>query len=414
MTHRLRTISVSVLTVLCVAGGAGAANAATIYQYNPGVVWSGYSLGTAAGVDQWSTFKISWIPRTDTWIDDFCFNITTKESGDQVGSTTFNLNINYWSSNSGLALISASFYHWFGWNAWIPGEGTTNGSWHDFLANEATKSFSTTWTDSSSSSTENNDEVCFPISTDLERQLKMTMGTPYQFVVSVPASDKDDCTRDGGNPDKCLVYYNMTAPYSSQSWGFSHNAPPSADYNRNAMFSGRITGLAPGHPSTTEPTTGAIMPVYSSGSLGPDDDFSGANELCASKFGDTVAGGLCSGVGYLFIPSPQSIEYFWAQAESVKTRVPWSYMLEVKSLWEDTASVSYQFPKLTIPWNVFGASTSLVAVSSASYTRFVSSGTISTLRGVSTVGIYLMLIWYLWRRGRNVWHHLNGGVAVAD
>lgn len=399
--RQLAALAVSVFVAVFLPTGA---LAATLYEYQPGPVWSGYMLGTAAGANQWGRFDVEFVPQTATSVDTFCFNVTTKEN--IASNLTFDLTVLFWTDDAPSMPFSTLFFDPFNWFDWLTG-GSSGGSWYNLLAGEATSSFSETITTTDSSSTPNNDEVCFDIAADLEHSLGLPTGYPVIFRVEVPDADKNLCVRDSGDAGKCIIYYNNTAPYSSQSYGFSFENPPAADINRNAMFSGRITGQS-NSPTYQSPALGGATVVdwtQSNPNLTPTSsssgfDFSGATTWCGSAFSSDFGQSLCIGLGYLFIPSQDAVTVFMGTASLVKDRVPWSYLVQIQDAWDSATSSSQEFVEVALPFEAFGASGSLTLVSSASFTRWVSSGTLSTLRGFTTAFFWASFGWYLYRKSR--------------
>lgn len=118
-------------------------------------------------------------------------------------------------------------------------------------------------------------------------------------------------------------------------------------------------------------------------------------------YGLTYAG--CFVPGMLLIPSKDSVDFMFAQAGVVKTRVPYVYFDQFRTAWASASNAGTQaFPEVSIPWNVMSASTSLTIVSSASFTRWVSSSTLSGLRSITTVALYVSFGWYVWNRTRKL------------
>jgi len=161
------------------------------------------------------------------------------------------------------------------------------------------------------------------------------------------------------------------------------------------------------HYGADAPLTLQDVGFYTPASSSSQSSLSGARTFCegvassSSAFG--IPYGLCYISAFLFVPSADSINTFWANAELVKQVAPWSYMTDFQSAWTTATSNSQSFPTWSIPWNVMGTgSASLVLLSSASWTRWLDSSSLATLRGISTVGMYIGFAFYLWRRGRNV------------
>jgi len=106
--------------------------------------------------------------------------------------------------------------------------------------------------------------------------------------------------------------------------------------------------------------------------------------------------------GYLFVPSGASVDQFFAEASAIKQKPPYSFIVGFQDAWNNAASSSHSVAKIALPWSVMSASTSLVLVSSASFTRWVSSDTWSTVRGFTTGALWFAFGWFLWGKGRNI------------
>lgn len=139
-------------------------------------------------------------------------------------------------------------------------------------------------------------------------------------------------------------------------------------------------------------------------------DLTGAGSFCNSiaspsdAFG--IPYGLCYISGFLLIPSGTAINDFVSNISVVKEKVPISYLVELQGIWATVSSTSQSIPTMGVPLNIFGASTSsMVILSSASWTRWVSTGTLSSLRGISTVALWFGFAFYAWRRGRHLLRH---------
>jgi len=143
--------------------------------------------------------------------------------------------------------------------------------------------------------------------------------------------------------------------------------------------------------------------------------FTGALSFCESLASSVASSSTAFGIPYgmtyatcfvpgvLVIPSKTSINFFWEQAGLVKTRVPYVYFEEFRVAWASASNASSQeFPEISAPIDIMGSSTSLTIISSASFTRWVSSGTLSSLRGFTTVALYVGFGWFVWNRTRRL------------
>jgi len=158
-----------------------------------------------------------------------------------------------------------------------------------------------------------------------------------------------------------------------------------------------LTGLDPG--------------FYTPASSSSQSSLSGARTFCngvaSSSYAFGIPNGLCYISGFLFIPSQSSIDTFFSNASMVQERIPWSYLVEIQDAWDTSSSSSQQFVKIEIPFQAFTTtSNSLTIISSASFYRWVSASTWSTLRGFTTVALWIAFSFYLWRRGRHLLKHL--------
>lgn len=135
-------------------------------------------------------------------------------------------------------------------------------------------------------------------------------------------------------------------------------------------------------------------------------DLSGAEDFCNAQFSSSIAQGLCTVAGYLFIPSGSAVQSMWDSAAFVKSKAPYAYVAQFMDAW-DTPSSSADFPEITMPFNVgMGSSTSLTLISSASFTRWVPSTVWDFTRALSTIGFYGTLGFYFFRRGKDIFKEL--------
>lgn len=118
-------------------------------------------------------------------------------------------------------------------------------------------------------------------------------------------------------------------------------------------------------------------------------------------YGLTFAG--CYIPGVVFIPSKDSVDFVFEQAGLVRQKVPYVYFDQFRTAWASASGAAAQeFPVVSVPWGVMGASTSIAVVSSASFTRWVSASVLSSLRDLTTVAFYVSFGWYAWNRTRKL------------
>lgn len=136
-------------------------------------------------------------------------------------------------------------------------------------------------------------------------------------------------------------------------------------------------------------------------------DLSGAEDFCNGKFSSSIAQGLCTVAGFLFIPSGSAVQSMWDSAAFVKSKAPYAYVAEFKDAWT-TSSSSTPFPKITMPFNVgMGqATSSLTLISSASFTKWVPASVWTFTKALSSVAFYGTLGFYFFRRGKDIFKEL--------
>jgi len=194
----------------------------------------------------------------------------------------------------------------------------------------------------------------------------------------------------------------LTDAYGNQMWT-KHRLSGSGV----SLFADSKIGTAYSYGSDA-PLTWQDVGFYAPASSSSQSSLTGAGSFCAgvasSSYAFGIPYGLCYISAFLFVPSQDSVQQFWDNASLVKNVPPFSYAVELQTLYNTTASTSQSIAKISIPWNVFSASTSITLLSSASWTAggFISAGTLSTIRGVSTIGMYFGFAFYLWRRGRHI------------
>lgn len=100
---------------------------------------------------------------------------------------------------------------------------------------------------------------------------------------------------------------------------------------------------------------------------------SGAQEFCNAQFGTTTAGifgigtdianGFCQAAGYLFVPTPQSIQQFQGLQSALSQAVPFSYVYEFFNDFDSLqASTTENLQSFSISFPSIGSTTPLGAV----------------------------------------------------
>lgn len=196
-------------------------------------------------------------------------------------------------------------------------------------------------------------------------------------------------------------YTDQWVKYGDTGW-----TEATANENRTRMY-GYGSGIIPGDPTYETGNPGWAVPSSASSGFSLTGAGSFCSGLASSSFAFGIPYGLCYISGYLFIPSDDAVNQFISQAALVQGKIPWSYVLEVKGLFDNAASTSQTIPVISIPWTVFNASSSLTLVSSASFYRWVSSSTWNTVRGLTTAALWFSFGWYAWRRGRHFFKTLK-------
>ena len=144
---------------------------------------------------------------------------------------------------------------------------------------------------------------------------------------------------------------------------------------------------------------------------------SGAQEYCNSQFGTSTAGvfgigtdianGFCQAAGYLFIPTPDSIQAFETILVNLGNTPPISWFGEIKDTIEASdASSTDNFINLTIN---FGTSTqvlgfqSLTVISTTTIRRYMSDDTRKSFRNLIAVVFYLATASFLYYEIKKLW-----------
>lgn len=385
-----------IITVFSAGFSYADANAAVIYDYHPNV-FSGFQLGTNAGANQWSTASFLVLPNAYTGVSRFCFDITFTQASAQSGTTHFTLYPEYY-------YTPTQTFYWF-----HPLNYATQlvyGEWRAML-DGATTSFDAYWTPSVRNSTAKSDAVCFEVEQDLGRKLTLFQGYVSRFRIVMDAADKNDCRRDIGNDGRCYIYYNYTAPYSSQSLGFQfYTEPGTVEYNRDGLMAGTIEGET---NSTMYEGSDFLVPVWPGGSEGgglwnPSSGssqlgLSGAKEWCESAFTNDFAQGLCSVAGFLFIPSEDAWQSFGNVASVSQSRIPFSYFYDIRDVMVNVGSASVNFPSVSYDLTL-NASTSHINLFSLE--KVSQYAPVDLFRTFISYGLWVMFMLYVWHTVRRI------------
>jgi len=146
-----------------------------------------------------------------------------------------------------------------------------------------------------------------------------------------------------------------------------------------------------------------ITPTASSSGL----FLSGANTFCASAFGSSTAPGIvtdigigfCDAIGYLFVPTPASVQQFQDFSSVLQLHIPFSYVYEGANLFENLqASSTENFPVFSfgLAQIDFASSTAMGPIFPTSL-EFLSSTTINKYMPVGMHDLlYNIMIFVIW------------------
>lgn len=147
-----------------------------------------------------------------------------------------------------------------------------------------------------------------------------------------------------------------------------------------------------------------ITPTASSSGL----FLSGANEFCASAFASSSAPGIvtdfgiamCNVFGFMFVPTPASVQQFSDFSNGLQTKIPFAYYYDIADIINgSTASTTQNFTAYTINLSAidFASSTGMGPILPTSPLEFFSSTTISKYLPVGMHDfIYNLMIWTIW------------------
>lgn len=140
---------------------------------------------------------------------------------------------------------------------------------------------------------------------------------------------------------------------------------------------------------------------------------SGAQAFCNDQFssstgiGASITNGLCQVVGYLFIPTPLSVQSFQDIPLSLESTPPISWFTEIKNtITSEEASTTDNFINLTLN---FGTSTAilgfndLTVISTDTIARYLPDSTRVDLRNLIAVTFYLLTASLIYFQIKNLW-----------
>lgn len=131
-------------------------------------------------------------------------------------------------------------------------------------------------------------------------------------------------------------------------------------------------------------------------------DLSGADTFCKAQFASSsfgIAQALCNVVGFLFIPSGDSLTQFTDGVQLVNEKVPYSYFQEIKGIYSDVSSSSGTFPSINVSLlGSLGQSTATVSLFSLSAVQtYLPVGLLATLRTIMSSVLWLVFALFVWR-----------------
>lgn len=243
--------------------------------------------------------------------------------------------------------------------------------------------------------------------TTLVNCFSVQSGGVYRFIITrdIPAGQRvyANYLGTGTSSDGRSCQYHTVAG----GWNFCGNTGVTESGKDLDM---RIGGF-------TDPLPGSYTPTGAASRI----DLIGADEYCKGEFIDNTstasadlvvtagrgfAYSLCYAAGFLFIPSDAAKESLFSQIALVKDKAPFSYVDDFKDIFAQSTATS-SFPTISIPWNVFGASSSVAIISSASFSGgWVPSSAWSALRSLSTTILYVVWAFAVFKLARSFIHTL--------
>jgi len=141
--------------------------------------------------------------------------------------------------------------------------------------------------------------------------------------------------------------------------------------------------------------------------------FSGAQEFCNSAFasstgiGATIGNGLCIGLGYLFVPTPASIQAFQAIPSTLGATPPMSWFGQIKGILDTAeASSTDNWVNLSID---FGTSTQVLkftkldVISTTTMSRYLNDSTRGLIKNLLSVSFFLLAAGLIYSQVKGIW-----------
>lgn len=158
-----------------------------------------------------------------------------------------------------------------------------------------------------------------------------------------------------------------------------------------------------------------ITPTASSSGL----FLSGAQEFCHSQFGSStsfgsdIGNGICIAVGYLFVPTPESVQAIPNLQTSLALHAPFSWVYGTISTWNTlSASSSVNLPIYTVDSSKFDFSSStalgsilpssITLLSTSTINTYLPAGIHDTLYTLASFAIALSAVGYMFSRTRKI------------
>jgi len=133
-----------------------------------------------------------------------------------------------------------------------------------------------------------------------------------------------------------------------------------------------------------------------------------ATSTASCNNGNLFQSALC----FVFVPSPASINNFSLLASSTHDKIPFAYFYETRDLLlntSHTASSSLGSLSLNIGSSSSPFPSSVVTMfSPTTLRRFISDNVSNAIRTVTTAGLWIEFLWFLWHRSRSLIRHAHG------
>jgi len=205
------------------------------------------------------------------------------------------------------------------------------------------------------------------------------------------------------NPSS-VVKWIYGANVNSRSWSYCYPASAYTDCHdtSSSTFFPMFAVVGDGFQITpTASSTGLFL--------------SGAQEFCNAEFGSStsvgsyIGQGICISVGYLFVPTPQSLVQFGGLSDSLKLVLPFSYFYNVADIMSGLqASSTQNFPVFSFGMSQidFSSSTSMGSIlptnleflGTTTINRFLPAGMHDLLYNLMIFAIWLEVAWVLYHK----------------